>query len=105
MKYQVIIKNNETGEIVHEADTDCILFVAHGEEKTGAGLIGSCDTDAMLNVYKGTKDIYQKLKESIGLQNVALFEALLATESQKLDLLEMILNRAKKERNEETPES
>ena len=91
MKYQVTIKNNETGEIVHEADTDCIIFAAHGEEKTDAGFMACCDSIATYSAYKGVKEILQKVEENPKIQKLAKLEEILKPEAEGI--------------NEETPES
>jgi hypothetical protein len=53
MKYQLIIKDNETGETLKSVNTDCIIFAAHKADSTASGVVCNCDPLAMADTYAG----------------------------------------------------
>lgn len=71
MKYQLIIKNSETGEVIKETITDCLAFVAHGEEESIAGILGNCNTFTLFNVYNGVKQVLRELEAKPGVLKTA----------------------------------
>lgn len=61
MKYLITIKDTETGGTVVEENSDCIIYAAHNDKHTNAGILGKCGGAALANSYQGVKEILEKI--------------------------------------------
>lgn len=61
MKYQLTIKDNETGETLKSIDTDCIIFAAHTDDGTASGVVCNCNTLAIADTYAGVHEALDSL--------------------------------------------
>lgn len=92
MNYQLIIKDNETGETLKSCNTDCIIFAAHEADGTASGVICNCNTLSIADTYAGVHEALDSLdKEN------PKFKVLAAAKSA---LKDVILN--KEQKKEET---
>ena len=62
-KFHIIFKNNETGEIIHDTDTDAIIGAIHLEEKTACVGLTNCNGAELLSTIRGAKQVIKEMVE------------------------------------------
>lgn len=60
-KFHITIKNNETGEIIHNVDTDAIIGAVHEEGKTAAIGLTACNGATLLETASATKKVLKEI--------------------------------------------
>ncbi len=65
MKFHITIKDNETGEIIHDKDTNAIIGAINGAENSTAVIgITSCNTIELLATMRGALQSVKEIRES-----------------------------------------
>lgn len=60
-KFHITIKDNETGKIIHNVDTDAIIGAVHEEGKTAGIGLTACNGVALLETMSATKKVLKKM--------------------------------------------
>ena len=60
-KFHITIKDNKTGEIIHNIDTDAIIGAVHEEDKTAGIALTECDGTALMETISATKTVLKKI--------------------------------------------
>lgn len=63
-KFHIIIKDNKTGEILHDVDTDAIIAAVHEEGKTAGIALTACDGKALLEALEAVKNVRKEIISS-----------------------------------------
>ena len=65
--YHITITDNEKGKVIHDLDTEGIIFAIYGEEHTSAGTLAEGDANVVLNLLNAAEhavaEVYKKNPE------------------------------------------
>lgn len=60
-KFHITIKNNETGEIMHDIDTKAIIGAFDSQDKTECIAVTECDPMTLASTVNGVKSVLEKI--------------------------------------------
>lgn len=63
-KFHIIIKDNKTGEILHDVDTDAIIAAVHEEDGTAGIALTACGGKALLETLAAVKKVRKEIVSS-----------------------------------------